>query len=425
MPRNQDEDFLDDLESLETAPGKPPKKSKPPKERKRIRVSSSMVSTRYRASQLWKNAGLELILIILLFFCLRHILYTGSTSDESRQIAAMSIQFARGELSLGEQDGETAPSVRNAERAPEKSVRITAADSVILPLGLISLITGGGETVLDLIVLCLALAAIVCMYSAGKELFAPETGIASAAVFVLLPAFITRAAGLYALTFAFAYAALALWLLARSRRNDSVSGLLTAGAAISCAIHAESLFIYLPVFVLLFWVEARPSLRTMGLVAGGFALSESILAALFLLTTGGKPFGYLSSLFAESPLYAQGAGGYAGLADLFEQLLTNPQVLPFSLLAALAIGYTLRASKTSFPYQPLLLFCAAYFTLEFFPQTLSPLATLPVGGHMLAVMSPAFALLIGTFLAGLTSRITLRWFLAGLNILALPLLFFY
>jgi len=144
---------------------------------------------------------------------------------------------------------------------------------------------------------------------------------------------------------------------------------------------------------------------------------------LFLITTKGAPFGYLSALFAGAG--AGAAAGYASLADLFEQLFTNPQVLPFSLLAVLAIGYTLRASKSSFPYQPLLLFAAAYFTLELFPVAFSPFTTLPVSDHMFAVMAPAYALLLGTFLAGLCNRITIRWFLAGLNVLALPLLFFY
>jgi hypothetical protein len=424
MPRNQDEAFLNELETLEPVPGKfgqTQQKKKPPQgqgKSKRIRVSSNMVSARYRVGQLWKNAGIELILIILLFFCLRHMLYTGSVNDEGRQIAAQSIQLAQGELSLG--GGEGAPS------AAEGSFRVSSADSVLLPLGLISLITGGGKTVLDLVTIFLALASILCIYAAGKELFAPETGIAAAAILTILPAFITRAAGLYLLTFAFAYAALALWLLVRSRRNDSAWSLLIAGAAISFAIHAESLFIYLLAFLaLFFWTEMRTKLRNIGLVLGGFILSEIILAVFFLITTGHKPFGYLTSLFASPANAALAGGGYASLADLFEQLFTNPQVLPFSLLAILAIGYTLRASKSSFPYQPLLLFSAAYFTLELLPQAFSPFTTLPVSDRMLAVMSPAFALLLGTFLAGLSNRMTIRWFLAGLNVLALPLLFFY
>jgi 4-amino-4-deoxy-L-arabinose transferase-like glycosyltransferase len=387
-----------------------------------MRASSSVVSLNLRVKQFWKNAGIELLLITLLFFSLRHILYTGSTSDEGRHIAAQSLQLASGELSL---KGGTPPPAETGARLAWQTSR---ADSVLIPLGIVSLLTGGGKTVLDLVTIALALLCIAGIYAAGKELFSPETGIAAAAFLPLIPAFMTHAAGLYALTFAYAYTALAIWLLARSRRESGRVALIMIGMAISHAIHAEPLFIYLLVFLALYWIESRPGVRQIGLVLGGFALSEIILAALFAIVSGAAPFGYLAVLFAP-PIPVQGgaalAGGYTSLADLFEKLFTSPQVLPFSLLAVFAIGYTLRASKSSFPYQPLLLFCAAYFTLEFLPRSFDPFATIPKNERVLAGMAPAFALLLGTFFAGLSNRTTLRWFLAALNILALPLLLFY
>jgi hypothetical protein len=301
---------------------------------------------------------------------------------------------------------------------------------VLLPLGFISLITGGGETILDLVSIAVALLALSGIYAAGKEFFSPETGVAAAAFLTILPGFIVHAAGLYTLCFAFAYAAMALFLLARSRRTERNITLIGAGAMISCAIHAEGLFCYLLVFLILFFTETRPKGKSIACVLGGIVLSEAVLAVLFLLIAGAKPFGYLAALFAPLPGSAATTvsvsdSGYAGLAALFEQLFTHPQVLPFSLLAILAIGYTLRTSKSSFSYHPLLLFCAAYFTLEFLPRSFSPLITLPKDDRMLAAMAPAFALLLGTFLAGLCNRTNLRWILATANILALPLLLFY
>ncbi|MDR2734388.1 MAG: glycosyltransferase family 39 protein [Spirochaetota bacterium] len=403
------DNFLKELKSMKAAPGKTEGSN-------RVRVSSSMVSVRYRAGQLWKNAGIELLLIVLLFFSLRHILYTGSTSAEGRQIAAQSLALAQGNLIL-----KTAPGTNTSGT----SAKIAAADSVLLPLGFISLITGGGETILDLASIALALLALAGIYATGKELFSPETGIAAAAMMTVLPAFIVHAAGLYTLGFAFCYAAGALWLLARSRRAESRIALLGAGVLLSCAIHAEGLFCYLLVFLILFFIETRASRITIACTLGGFILSEAVLAVLFLVFTGAKPFGYIVSVFAASGVSPNTASGYAGLAALFEQLFTHPLVLPFSLLAVIAIGYTLRASKSNFPYQPLLLFCAAYFTLEFLPRSFSPLMTIPKDERMLAVMAPAFALLLGTFLAGLSNRASLRWILAAANILALPLLLFY
>lgn len=410
MPGSTDKNFLKELKSI---------KADKPEAQKRVRVSSNMVSIRYRAGQLWKNAGIELLLIMLLFFSLRHILYTGSASAESRQIAAQSIALAQGNLSLKSTPGSASGA------APNTSAKISAADSVLLPLGLISLITGGGEIILDLAGIALALLSLAGIYAAGKELFSPETGIAAAAIMTLLPIFMVYAAGLYALSFAFCYAAGALWLLARSRRTESKIALLGAGILLSCAIHAEGLFCYLLIFLILFFIEARANHVTIACVLGGFVLSEAILAVLFLILTGAKPFGYIISVFAAPGAPQNADSGYASLAALFEQLFTHPQVLPFSLLAIIAIGYTLRASKSNFPYQPLLLFGAAYFTLEFLPRSFSPLMTLPKDERMLAVMAPAFALLLGTFLAGLGNRASLRWILAAANILALPLLLFY
>jgi len=413
MPGSADEKFLKELKSIKAAK---------PEAQKRVRVSSNMVSVRYRAGQLWKNAGIELLLIVLLFFSLRHILYTGSASTEGRQIAAQSLALAQGNLSL-----KSAPGGASGT-APNTSAKISAvntADSVLLPLGLISLITGGGETTLDLVGIALALLSLAGIYAAGKELFSPETGIAAAAIMTVLPAFIVYAAGLYTLSFAFCYAAGALWLLARSRKSENKITLLCAGILLSCAIHAEGLFCYLLVFLILFFIEARANLVTIACVLSGFVLSEVILAVLFLILTGAKPFGYIASIFAAQSTPQNADSGYASLAALFEQLFTHPQVLPFSLLAVIAIGYTLRASKSNFPYQPLLLFGAAYFTLEFLPRSFSPLMTLPKDERMLAVMAPAFALLLGTFLAGLGNRTSLRWVLAAANILALPLLLFY
>jgi len=89
MPFQTDENFLDELDSLEA-----------PASGHRLRVSADMVSLRYRLKQLWKNAGIELLLVLLLFLSLRQVLHTGTGTEEGRQIAAQSLQIARGELDL-------------------------------------------------------------------------------------------------------------------------------------------------------------------------------------------------------------------------------------------------------------------------------------------------------------------------------------
>lgn len=412
MTPGNDDNFLDELGSLEA-----PRKGKPASGN-RLRVTGSMVSLRYRFKQLWKNAGIELLLVIILFFSLRQVLTTSGTPEESRQIAAQSLELARGNLSL-----KNRPEPATLDAAARIAWHASLSETTLLPLALVTLVTGGGSTVLTIVSLLVAALTLLAIYAAGKELFSPETGIAAALVMAILPGFIAPASGLFTISFAYAYAALGLWLLARSRRVPSLPCLLTAGAAMSSAIHAEPLFIFLPFFLALHWIETKSKWRNIGLVVGGFVAAEVVIALLMQLTASAPPLGSLAGLFAPTGL--ADAGGYLRLADLFEQLFTDPQVLPFGLLSVFAIGYTLRASKSSFPYMPMLLFAATYFVLEFLPVSLSPYTTLPKDERLLAAFTPALALLLGTFIAGMSNRTTLRWLLGGLNVLALPLLILY
>lgn len=412
MPSPSDDSFLNELDSLE-APS-----ANQSATRTRMRVSPGMVSLRYRFKQLWKVAGIELACIVLLFFSLRQILHTGTGTEEGRQIAAQSLQLARGELDLSKATGPAGLDA-NARIA----WRTAHADSVLLPLALVTIVTGGGEEILNLVTIALALLAIFCIYATGKELFAPEFGISAAIFMTLIPSFITHASGLFAITFGYAYSGLALWLVARSRRSDGIVSLMLAGACITLAIHAEPLFFYLLVFLALFWTESGASLRQILPLAGGLAAAELILALLSLATSGMSPFAGMAGLFASDK--GLDPSGYTGLADLFGQLFTNPQVLPFALLAVFGIGYTLRASRSSFPWQPMLLLAAAYFTLEFVPKSFSPWTTLPKDGRMLAVLAAPLALVAGNLLAGLGNRLMLRWLAIGCTALSVPLLFLY
>jgi len=407
MPFQTDENFLDELDSLEA-----------PASGHRLRVSADMVSLRYRLKQLWKNAGIELLLVLLLFLSLRQVLHTGTGTEEGRQIAAQSLQIARGELDLSK---TTDPASLDANE--RIAWRTSHADSVLLPLALVTLLTGGGEEVLEVIAILLALTSLCAIYATGKELFSPEFGIGAVIIMALLPSFAAHASGLFAITFGYAYTGIALWLLARSRRHDGLPSLILAGSCIALALHAEPLFLYLPVFLVLFWIEAGAGMRQILPVVGGLVAGEVLLMLLSLAITGLPPFAGLAALF--TPDKTLDPAGYTGLADLFGQLFTNPQVLPFTLLAVFGIGYTLRASSSSFPWQPMLLLAAAYFTLEFLPKSFSPWTTLPKDGRMLAVLAPPLALVIGALLAGLGNRLVLRWLAIGATALAIPLLFLY
>lgn len=389
---------------------------------KRMRVTRDMVSLRYRLKEFWKAAGLELLLILIIFLSLRAVLGTGTDSRESRLLLSNGVLLSQGRLSMAGLDKQYKTLTDHEE------LRTRFAYSITFPLALINLAGIGGHLAATILTLLMAGGSLILIYVLGKGLYNVEAGILSALILVLFPGYVAHAAGFTGLSFGMFYLLVSLFLFLKANRSNSLLQFLLAGVFFAAACYASSwlavFLLFLPLYYFHFKTFKPVSFFFLaGAVA--FMLLCNLVCIIFLK---GVPLLDLRVLWRVQEIMA-GASSmpdpYLALGDLLNTLFSSPLLLPFSLLSLLALGYALRAGSTSHSFLPLLLLLAAYLMLEFFPLRLDPYTTLAKHRLALSAFALPLSLLLGPFLGGLTNRTALRCALGGGAALTLPLLIFY
>jgi len=416
-----DDDFSD-LESLMDSSDSVPAVAAPvaPSNRKRQKVSSDLVSFRYRIKNFWKTSGLEMLLIILIFFVVRHVLFVGLKSPEPRLLVSTSVKMANGNFSFKYKD-------KQIHRSKNKVQLKTAyAHSINYPLALINLLTKGGRNTALIFSLIASLLTILLVYNIGTILVSSQTGLLSALILVIFPGYISATTGFFAFNIALFYFMASLLLFLKASRGKPVLNYIFAGFLAMAAIYAYSLsLIFLSFFVAIIIINKEYKLKTLFFLLG-LLLCIATANLLSILLFDGSLLAGIKALFKELSLSTttlKAGSPYINAGSFFREISSNRLILPFSIVSLIAIGYSLRFNREKLNIIPLSMFIISYLIIEFIPIKTTPYCTLKMSLPVLAILSPSIALLLGSFLGSLMDKNALRWFLATMAIISIPFLF--
>ncbi len=410
----------DDFPDLDSLMGSSAPAVTPVAAPRKLQTSSTSGSFSFRFKNFWKRSGIEMLLILIIFFVIRHVLFVGLKAPEPQLLVSTSVKMATGNFTFKYKD-------KQIHRYRDKVKLKTAyAHSINYPLALINLLTKGGRSIALIFSLVASLLTIFLFYNIGTMLASSQTGLLSALFLVIFPGYITATTGFFSFNIALFYFSAALLFFLRANRGKPILNYILSGFFAMSAIYAYSLsLIFLSFFVAIIIIKKEYKLKVLYFLAG-LLLSAIVVNAISLIFFEGSILSGIKVIFKELSLSAttlKSGSPYINAGSFFREISSNRLILPFSLISIIAIGYSLRFNRERLNIIPLSMFIISYLIIEFIPIKTTPYCTLKMSLPVLAILSPSIALLLGSFLGSLMDKTALRWFLATIAIISIPFLF--
>ena len=332
----------------------------------RMRATPDMITLRYRFKQFLKKGGGELLCIVLFWIGFSALLHGGTLFPHTRGVGPIQTNAIPALISRLFRDGAV----------------LSAVPGIFFSL--------------------LTLSAV---FFTSRKLGTAETGIAATTAMALFPLFALTGTSVFAVSASFAFTGFSLLLLLKAAENKPGVNSFFSGLLWMTGLTCLPVLLPVSIAVAAGGFSRKKIAGTLpGFLAGtaaGFLLTELLLQTLL-----GNP----ALTGVKSILRTAGLNGSAP-GSLFPALFTAPALVPFSLLALFALGYTARAGSGSFPTAPAVIFLTAYLFLDLLPVRTGPLRTLAGNGILLSL---PLALICGVFIGSLLDRRSLRWLLGAL-----------